>query len=772
VGARGTEVFIAAAVVASAIGWMTSGGTAHGARHTAAHTAAAVHPPQIGSVVVALGNVTEVPRQLVPRSVAPVLAWQRLLPRVTFRESSPVEAQLGRPAVVVGALNGSAYGFDLATGATLPGWPVKTGHPINSSPAAADLYGTGNDEIVIGSGSADGSSCGGGGVFAIDPSGKVRWARGGIDASCGHEAFHSSPTLGDITGAGVPDINVGALGLQSWSWDAAGRLNPGWPYYTDDTVFATSALADLSGNGVPDLIMGGDSSPGGTIDYRGGLVRAVTGDGRTLWQFFTDEMIRSSPAIGDLSGGGQPSIVFGTGNYWVGQPGGAKDAYNVYALDATGHREWVRELGGETIAGPALADVEGDGHLDVAIGTANGPQGGLVWVLGPDGRPLPHWAGVPSGGGVVIGGISTADLNGDGAQDVLVPTGSGVFAYDGRTAARLFSLDAGEVGFQSTPLVTTDPDGSVGITVAGTTAFGEGVVQHWVMPAAANATLGTRGWPTFHHDARRTGNVVPPPLTSRSCQGGGVTGYWMAAADGGVFGWCGAGFHGAARGALASPIVAIASTPSGRGYWEASADGGVFAYGDAPFLGTAVGRGLRAPIVSMARTPDGRGYWLASADGGVFGFGDAKYDGSAGGVRLPFPVVALLPTQSGKGYWLIGRQGSVLTYGDAKFFGSPVGVPLSSPIVGGARTPSGLGYWLVSADGGVFTYGDATFEGSVADVHLRAPIVAIAATAAGRGYWLVSADGGIFTYGDARYVGSAAAMHLRGPVVGIAARAG
>jgi hypothetical protein len=34
-----------------------------------------------------------------------------------------------------------------------------------------------------------------------------------------------------------------------------------------------------------------------------------------------------------------------------------------------------------------------------------------------------------------------------------------------------------------------------------------------------------------------------------------------------------------------APIVGIASTPSGKGYWLVAADGGVFAFGDAAYLG-------------------------------------------------------------------------------------------------------------------------------------------------------------------------------------------
>jgi hypothetical protein len=45
--------------------------------------------------------------------------------------------------------------------------------------------------------------------------------------------------------------------------------------------------------------------------------------------------------------------------------------------------------------------------------------------------------------------------------------------------------------------------------------------------------------------------------------------------------------------------VAVAATPTGQGYWLAAADGGVFDFGDAAFLGSMSGRGLAAPIRSI-----------------------------------------------------------------------------------------------------------------------------------------------------------------------------
>ncbi len=72
-------------------------------------------------------------------------------------------------------------------------------------------------------------------------------------------------------------------------------------------------------------------------------------------------------------------------------------------------------------------------------------------------------------------------------------------------------------------------------------------------------------------------------------------------------------------------------TPSGHGYWLVAADGGIFTFGDAPFFGSTGNIRLNSPIVGMTPTPDGQGYWFTASDGGVFSYGDAPFFGSLGG---------------------------------------------------------------------------------------------------------------------------------------------
>ncbi|HVM01347.1 MAG TPA: hypothetical protein VM263_01655 [Acidimicrobiales bacterium] len=208
--------------------------------------------------------------------------------------------------------------------------------------------------------------------------------------------------------------------------------------------------------------------------------------------------------------------------------------------------------------------------------------------------------------------------------------------------------------------------------------------------------------------------------------------------------------------------------PVGTGYWLVAADGGVFAFGDAAFHGSAGAQRLNQPIVGMAHTPSRRGYFMVAADGGIFAFGDAVFRGSAGAIRLSRPIVGMATTPAGLGYWLVAADGGVFAFGDAAFHGSTGALRLNQPVVGMAPTPSGRGYLLVAADGGIFAFGDAAFRGSTGAMRLTRPIVGMDATPTGGGYWLVGSDGGIFAFGDAAFRGSTGAMRLNQPVVGMA----
>jgi len=148
---------------------------------------------------------------------------------------------------------------------------------------------------------------------------------------------------------------------------------------------------------------------------------------------------------------------------------------------------------------------------------------------------------------------------------------------------------------------------------------------------------------------------------------------------------------------LNAPVVGIETDRDGHGYYLVAADGGVFAFG-ATYYGSAGGINLAAPIVDMATDSDGSGYWLAAADGGVFSY-SATFQGSAGGISLSEPIVAMDSRNNGSGYWLLALDGGVFNYG-ANFYGS---ITSSAGDHRPARdiiaTNSDQGYWIVSGPG-------------------------------------------------------------------------
>ena len=203
---------------------------------------------------------------------------------------------------------------------------------------------------------------------------------------------------------------------------------------------------------------------------------------------------------------------------------------------------------------------------------------------------------------------------------------------------------------------------------------------------------------------------------------------------------------------LNQPIVGMAQTADGGGYWLVAADGGIFAFGDAGFYGSTGNLTLNKPIVGMAATPDGKGYWLVASDGGIFAFGDAAFYGSMGGAPLNQPIVGMAASPAG-GYWLVASDGGIFAFGNAPFFGSTGNLTLNQPVVGMTATPNGQGYWFVASDGGIFAYGNAAFHGSTGNLTLNQPIVGMASNSSGSGYWLTASDGGIFGF-NVPYYGS------------------
>ncbi|MGH9105553.1 MAG: beta strand repeat-containing protein [Acidimicrobiales bacterium] len=212
----------------------------------------------------------------------------------------------------------------------------------------------------------------------------------------------------------------------------------------------------------------------------------------------------------------------------------------------------------------------------------------------------------------------------DGRGYWLVARDGGVFAF-------------GDARFYGSCQQSAHPCGKVvGAVVAiAPTPDGKG---YWL--AAANGVVYRFG------DAASYGSCASPnhPCGTLSSPVIGIAassrgGYWMATAKGNVLGFGkGAPVLGTCLTKssrcdhLEGGVVGITSTPGSRGYWLVAADGGVFTFGNAHFYGNTrtanVESQLAGQLVGMTRTPDGKGYWLVASDGGVFAFGEACFWGN------------------------------------------------------------------------------------------------------------------------------------------------
>jgi outer membrane protein assembly factor BamB len=644
--------------------------------------------------------------------------------------SSPnVTTLASGPAVVVGDESGNVYTYNLATGTKE--WTYAAGAPVNSSPSTAPLTaGSSLDTVFVGTG--DAAEPTEGGYQAISPSGADAWFKQETNPasdSTAHNGVQASLAVGVLQGG--LDVTAGSLGQEQDALNAgSGAVLSGFPWFQADSDFTTPALADLYSNGQTDIVEGGDSTAGvayGETYTNGGHLRVLSPTGNAgqsepngglVCQYNTNETVESSPAVGEFFGDQQTvGIVFGTSTTY-----NQSDTDKLVALNSHCGLAWIASLNGSTKDSPALADVLGNGQLQVVEGTDTGTTGSVYAINGANGATL--WQ---TSVGRVIGSVVTADL-GSGYQDVLAPTVHGVVVLDGKTGAIITTLQP-NTGFQNSPLITDDPNGTIGITLAGYQSGGS-IIYHYEIAGSHGSVVNEAGaWPQFHHDPQLTGDAG----TTQNIE---------------------------------VPCNAPSGTPAG--YYLSASDGGIFNYGNLPFCGSTGGITLNKPVVGVAATADGGGYWEVASDGGIFNFGDAAFYGSTGSIHLNKPIVGMAATPDGKGYWLVASDGGIFSYGDAKFYGSTGSIHLNQPIVGMAAGPGGTGYWLVASDGGIFSFGDAKFYGSTGSIHLNKPIVGMAASPGGAGYWLVGSDGGIFTYGDATFYGSTGSIHLNKPIVGMA----
>ena len=476
-------------------------------------------------------------------------------------ESSPVLADLngdGAKDVVIGGpdaqngCRGRLYAVG-SKGDVL--WDIRTRAPINSTPAVANIDDDPALEVVVGLGTAESKDCADGGVLAIRAlTGEREWVFDTQDwTDHVHNGFtdgvFSSPGIADFDNDGSKEIVFGSFdqciymvdgqGNPLWTWDDPNRCG-GHGYYNQDTIWSSPAIADLNGDGDLEMVIGADISEGNRSgDPTGGYLYVFAPDGRVLARRWFDQAIYSSPAVGDIDGDWDLEIVVGTGT-WVPGTGYYVTAWDFVPNDeqrGTLQREYWWATSGRVFSSPALADLNGNGGLDViAIASVgDGPWNGgedngskvVAWD-GKTGKKLFETMVCDSFGNAfnVHSSPTVADIDGDGRLEILFGHAWEVTVLndDGTYYTDYSSSSVNDPVCRRTHEPTTDLTFWARYSVYGTPAVGDlsgdgglevvvgggddptdqtvvpGMLYAW-QPERASATA---SWPMFNRDPAHT----------------------------------------------------------------------------------------------------------------------------------------------------------------------------------------------------------------------------------------------------------------------------
>ncbi|TMQ66474.1 MAG: hypothetical protein E6K78_06350 [Candidatus Eisenbacteria bacterium] len=268
---------------------------------------------------------------------------------------------------------------------------------------------------------------------------------------------------------GGMEIVAGADVLYCWHSDGTSPVDADGSSVTSGD-FTTLGSYYAAGPTIADLDGGGPEIMATTWDSQSVYVFDLQGNLKPGWPFAAGYPMWSAVAAGDLGNDGHREVVFGSNGPYV------------FALKPDG-TQWIdgdanpatngvfKNIGSTYNYGtPALADLDGNGQLDIIYAGSNG----ILYAWRPDGTNLP---GFPvTIGGTINASVAIGYLDGaaDTQLEIVVPSAVKdslyVFKRDGgrRAGFPVYLPSAGSSKQPSPALADIDRNGTLDIVAAGT----------------------------------------------------------------------------------------------------------------------------------------------------------------------------------------------------------------------------------------------------------------------------------------------------------------
>jgi hypothetical protein len=440
-----------------------------------------------------------------PQDAAPAPVWHERGWPQPLREvvATPVFADLdndGTHEIVVGDdWNAYVYGSD---GTLWSGWPVMTGGSQQQA-AVADIDGDQVDEIIFGCNYPAAMLR----VFTPHGVSKPGWP---VTITTPVFTNMTCPVVVDLDGDDDLEVGVAAENGVHF-FHANGTPVAGWPYLwpvpINNPQWSAPAVGDLDGDGALEVVVGNACSPNWGVH----VIRA---DGTAMpgWPKVI-KPVYSSPALADLDGDGDLEIIVQEGD-----PG--SQGYRLWVWHHTGAvlAGWPRNIaveGHSSRCNPAVADVDGDGQLEIVTATSDGK----LHVLRANNTYLP---GFPLATGApdysIISSPSVIDMDEDGQQEIFLTYWLANHQYlsGWRVNATVLAGFPKEIhsstdlnAHASQHLLDMEGDGDLDLVTAGSSMNGGLLWVFEVNSSSFDPATSAAGWPKPRRDIVNTGCYPP-----------------------------------------------------------------------------------------------------------------------------------------------------------------------------------------------------------------------------------------------------------------------